>query len=188
MKAIRKMTFIGLTPNLRLINLLDRIRYFIYFLDSAFNPSKKLLKIHDYLIREKGESLVHKDYPFYLENVFPGSLKPADHTQKTSRRIKKTLPPGLDFNGRGDAFFFLCLFDKLRILPVMVVLLLKAMGPGIIFNKNLGFFSKQKYKHVYKYFLNDKTLFVERRKASRRKACRFASQVDFVERRKAEVC
>ncbi len=187
LKTVKKMTFIGVTPNLRLINLLDRIRYFIYFLDSSFNPSKKLLKIHDYLIFEKGESLVHNDYPFYLKSVFPGSLKPADHTHKTSKRIKKTLPPGLDFNGRGDAFLFLCLFDKFRIQPVMVLLLLKAMGPGVIFNKNLGLFSKHKYRHVLKFFMKDKALFVERRKASRRKACRFASQVDFVERRKAEV-
>lgn len=187
LKTIRKMTFVGLTPNLRLVNLLDRIRYFIYFLDSTFNPSNKLLKIHDYLIFEKGESLVHKEFPFYLKSVFPGSLKPADHTHKTSKRILKTLPPGLDFNGRGDAFLFLCLFDKFRILPVMVLLLFKGMGTGIIFNKKLGLFSKHKYSYVFSFFIKDKSLFVERRKSKSRKAKKIISQVDFVERRKAEV-
>ncbi|HPS59019.1 MAG TPA: hypothetical protein PK514_13015 [Spirochaetota bacterium] len=186
-RGIRKMTFVGLTPNLRLVNLLDRIRHAIYFLDSTFNPSKKLLKIHDYLLEKKGESLVHDSYPFFLRNVFPGSLKPTDHTQKTSKRVRKMLPPGLDFNGRGDAFLFLCLFDKVRLLPVLVILSLKALGPGILFDKKLGFFSRKKYHHIYKYLSTDSVLFVERRKANRRKKDRIREQVGFVERRRVAV-
>ena len=187
LKNIRKMTFMGLTPNLRLVNLLDRIRHFIHFLDSSFNPSEKLMKIHDYLIEAKGESLVNRDYPFFLNGVFPGSLKPVDHINRTSDRIRRILPPGLDFNNRGDAFLFLCLFDKVRILPVMVALLLKAMGPGIIFNKKLGLLSRSKYRHVYQYLFRDKTLFVERRKTKRRKQALAVEGVDFIERRRVAV-
>jgi len=187
LKNIRKMTFMGLTPNLRLVNLLDRLRHFIHFLDSSFNPSTKLMKIHDYLIEAKGESLVNRDYPFFLNGVFPGSLKPVDHINRTSDRIRRILPPGLDFNTRGDAFLFLCLFDKVRILPVMVALLLKAMGPGIIFNKKLGLISRSKYRHVYQYLFRDKTLFIERRKTKRRKQTLAVEGVDFIERRRVAV-
>ena len=186
-RNIRKMTFVSLTPNLRLVNLLDRLRHIIHFLDSTFNPSKRLMKIHDYLIEAKGESLVHCDYPFFLKNVFPGSLKPADHMYNTSKRIRKILPPGLDFNRRGDAFLFLCCFDKMRILPVMVVLLVKAMGFKILFDKKLGLLSGEKYNHAYKYLALDKTLFVERRKANRRRLMAGNGGIEFIERRENAV-
>lgn len=187
-KSIRKMTFVSLTPNMRLINLLDKIRYIVRFLDNTFNPSQRLMKIHDYLIENKGVVLVHQDYPFFLKNIFPGSLKPADHSDRTSQRIKKMIPPGLDFHGRGDAFLFLSCFDKVRLFPVMLVLMIQAMGFRVLFSKNIGLFSKNKYSHAYKYLALDKSIRIERRKTDRRKNNQNGILIDgiLVDRRKLE--
>lgn len=158
MKHLKRMTFIGLTPNLRLVNVMDRVRHTIRLLDTSFNPSPNLMKIHDYVVEMKGTSLVHEDYPFFLKSVFPGSLKPADHTHRTSHRIKKMLPPGLDFNGRGDAFLFLSTFNKVRLWPIHVLLLLKSLGPRIIIDENLGLLSRKKHAHVKQYLKLDRKL------------------------------
>jgi len=148
MKDVNRMTFISLTPNIRLINLLDKLRFAIRFLDTSFNPSQNLLKIHNSVLERKDAVLVHEDYPFFLKGVFPGSMKTAECSYKTSDRIKKILPPGLDLDSRGDAFLFLSSFSRIGIIPVMVILLLKALGPKIIFNRNLGIISFNKIKDI----------------------------------------
>lgn len=148
MKEVNKMTFISLTPNIRLINLLDKLRFAIRFVDTSFNPSQNLLKIHDSVLERKGATLVHKDFPFFLKGIFPGSLKPMECSYKTSDRIKKILPPGLDLKSRGDAFLFLSCFSRMEIFPIMIVLLLKALGPKIIFNRKLGLISFHKIKDI----------------------------------------
>ena len=157
-KHIKKMTFIGLTPNLRLVNIMDKMRHTIRFLDTTFNPSSNLLKIHDYVVEKKGVCLVHEGYPFFLRSVFPGSMKASDHTHRTSGRIKKMLPPGLDFNGRGDAFLFLASFGKFHMWLFHVALLLKSLGIRILIDRKLGLLGRGKTDHVNRCFAQDKKL------------------------------
>jgi len=157
-KHIKKMIFIGLTPNLRLVNVMDRMRHIIRLLDTTFNPSPNLMKIHDYILEKKDASLVEDSHPFFLKSVFPGSLKPCDHTHRTSERIKKMLPPGLDFNGRGDAFLLLASFGKYYMWPFHVALLLKSLGIRIVTDRKLGLLGKEKIDHVNRYFALDENL------------------------------
>ncbi|HOO73534.1 MAG TPA: hypothetical protein PK926_17375 [Spirochaetota bacterium] len=157
-KHIKKMTFIGLTPNLRLVNIMDKMRHTIRLLDTTFKPSSNLLKIHDYVVEKKGASLVHEGYPFFLKSVFPGSLKASDHTHRTSERIKKMLPPGLDFNGRGDAFLFLASFGKFQMWIFHVALLLKSLGIRIFIDRKLGLLGREKIDHVNRYFSLDEKM------------------------------
>lgn len=184
MKNIKKMTFISVTPNLKLINLLDRLRHIIRVLDNTFNPSPNLMKINQYIVEKKGATLVHPDYPFFLKGVFPGSLNPVDCSHNTSKRIEKMIPPGIDFHGRGDAFLFISCFGKLRLWPIMVVLLIKALGFGIFTNTNLGLLSRRKYKHVNKYLTVGNNIRIERRKNDRRVSSGIPDNADFVERRR----
>ncbi len=146
MKEVNTMTFISLTPNIRLINILDRLRFAIRFVDTSFNPSLNLMKIHDTVLERKEAVLVHEDFPFFLRGIFPGSLKQGDCSYRTSGRIRKILPPGLDLKSRGDAFLFIACFSKTGIIPIMVVLLIKALGFKVIFSKKLGLISFHKIK------------------------------------------
>ncbi|HRZ28944.1 MAG TPA: hypothetical protein P5346_17130 [Spirochaetota bacterium] len=187
MKGIDKMVFMGLTPNLRLVNVLDRYRFAYRMLDNSFNPSPELLKVHDAFLEKKGAELVHKDYPFFLKSAFPGSMKPADCGQKTSKRIEKILPPGLDFNFRGDAFLFFMAFGKLTVLPPLVIMMLLTFGLGALTNKKLGFFSRKKYEEIDRFLkLNGNTM-VERRKSDRRVVDKKPVDIEhLVERRKSD--
>ncbi|HOO72835.1 MAG TPA: hypothetical protein PK926_13855 [Spirochaetota bacterium] len=187
MKGLNKMVFMGLTPNMRLVNTLDRLHFVYSFMDNSFNPSPDLLKIHDTFLEKKGAELVHKDYPFFLKSAFPGSLKPSDCGQKISKRIEKILPPGLDFNYRGDAFLFFMAFGKLKVWPAMIFMLLLTFGVQTFINVKLGIFSRKKFIETDKYLkLNGNTL-VERRKNDRRNPHNTAVlSRDFVERRKSE--
>jgi hypothetical protein len=151
MKHVNTMTFVGLTPNLKLINLLDKFRYIIQFIKTSFNPSPAIFKIRDSFLEKKGATLVHEDYPFFLKGVFPGSLKPSDGCKNASKRVKKMLPHGLDFNSRGDAYLFLACFHQITIFPIMLILIIKALGFKFLFNSSLGYFSRKKNIDVYKY-------------------------------------
>jgi hypothetical protein len=187
MKGLDKMVFMGLTPNMRLVNQLDRYRWVYRMLDNSFNASPDLLKIHDAFLEKKGAELVHPDYPFFLKSAFPGSLKPADCGQKTSKRVARILPPGLDFNYRGDAFLFFASFGKKSVWPILVAFLYIALGKEAFFNKKLGIFSRRKFEDIDLYLKLNGNTFVERRRNDRRKV---SAVVDgsgkLVERRKSD--
>lgn len=151
MKDINRMVFMGLTPNMGLINLLDKLRCLYQFLDNSFNPSENLLKIHDTYLVKKGAFLVHEDYPFFLKSMFPGSMERGKVNRKTSERVKKILPPGLDLNHRGDAFLFFASFSLIGVWPVMVLLMFISLGKGMLLNRKLGFLSWNKFDEAKKY-------------------------------------
>lgn len=167
MKDINRMVFMGLTPNMGMINLLDKLRCLYQFLDNSFKPSKNLLKIHDLYLVKKDAFLVHEDYPFFLKSMFPGSMEKGNVSRKTSKRIEKILPPGLDMKHRGDAFLFFASFSLTGVWPVMVLMMFISLGYGILLNRKMGFLSWNKFDDAEKYLELSGHVLIEESKKKR---------------------
>ncbi len=170
MKGIKKMVFMGLTPNARLIHTLEKYHFIYKFLDNTFEPSQNLIKLHDTYLEKKGASLVHKDYPFFLKSIFPGSQKPDDYEMRLSEKVKQMMPPGLDFRYRGDAFLFFAAFGKINVLPALAGLMFLSFGIKALFNKKLGLLGLKKNEDAKRYIERKEKASIERRKGERRKA------------------
>ncbi len=151
MRDIDRIVFLGLTPNLGLINLLDKLRCLYQFLDNSFRPSENLLKIHDAYLAKKGAVLVHENYPFFLKGVFPGSMDKGKVNKSATERVNKILPPGLDLNHRGDAFLFFASFSLAGVWPIMVLFMFVSLGRGMLMNRKLGFLSRNKFEDARQY-------------------------------------
>jgi len=168
MKNINRIVFMGLTPNMGMVNLLDKMRCLYQFLDNSFKPSENLLKIHDMYLERKGAFLVHEDYPFFLKGVFPGSMEKGGECGKSSKRVEEILPPGLDMHHRGDAFLFFASFSLISVWPIMVIIMFISLGNGILLNRKFGFLSWNKYNDARKYLELSGNTLIERKGKIRR--------------------
>lgn len=186
-KEIKRAVFMGLTPNTRLMYTLEKYKYVFKFIDNTFNPSPDLFKLHDTYIENKGASLVHKDYPFFLKSIYPGSQKPDDYAEKLSVKIKGMIPPNIDFRYRGDAFLFFASFSKLSAWLPLTFMMFVSFGLKALFAKKLGLLSIYKYSDFKKYFSGQPAGHNDRRSGERRKShltnTLYEVNGEFIERR-----
>ncbi len=132
-----------LTPNISVINGIYKYRFLFATMEaSTFKPDKNLMKIHDKLLLREKTTLVNKDYSFFFENIFPGSIKKTDKKIKCPEKLKKMIPPEVDFIKRGDSFAFLASFSMLTCLPGITTLMFKCFGKKYLTNNNIGIFLK----------------------------------------------
>lgn len=139
-KKNAKFTFLSITPNPGVIQGYFNYRYlFNFFMRNPFNPSDDLMMIHDKFLFRKKLSLVHKDYPFVIKNMFPGSLSPFE-TKPFSGKLQEMIPEGVDFFERGDAFAFMAIFSKFTCWPGITTMMFRFFGREYIRNEHLGLF------------------------------------------------
>ena len=135
-----KFTFLSITPNPGVMLGYFRYRYLLSIMVNTFKPSPDLMKIHDKYLEKKNHSLVHKDYPFIIKNMFPGSLS-SFKTKPFPPKLKKMIPDDANFFERGDAFAFMAIFSKYTCWPGITLMMFRFFGKEYVTNKNMGIFA-----------------------------------------------
>ena len=143
MKDIKKGVFLSATCNPNVIKSFYNHLFIFRFVDNCFFPSKDLLKVHDRYLEKNDLSLVDGDYPFFVENLFPGSIK-KKHKIEFSKKILKYIPPGFNCLNRGDSLLFMALGRRVHGWPVLLFLMLLFFGKEIWLNKKIGLFRQIK--------------------------------------------
>jgi len=143
LKEVKKGVFLGATCNPNIINSFYRHRYIFRLIDNCFFPSKDLLQVHDKYLEKNNLSLVHGDYPFFVKNIFPESIKKKQKVE-FQKKILNYIPPGFNCLNRGDSLLFMVLGRRIHGWPVLLLLMQLFFGKEIWRNKTLGLFRQAK--------------------------------------------
>lgn len=137
-----RFTFLSISPNPGVILGYYNYRFLFSIMDNPFRLSADLMAFHDRFLSRNKLSLVHKDYPFVIKNMFPGSLNPFV-TEPFPEKLKRMIPDDANFFDRGDAFAFIGLFSKYTCWPPITFMMFRFFGMKYITNPNVGILKKK---------------------------------------------
>ena len=144
-KGIKHFVFMSISGNPRIVNGYYKHSGIIKILfDCSFNASDELVDLMDAYRNKYKISLVHKDYPFCVKNMFPGS-NAFNHEEirvQFLNVVKKALPKDFDYFKRGDAFAFLVKVSKNFAFKFVFVLMVIAYGKKFFSHKGIGIFAR----------------------------------------------
>ena len=142
-KDVKHFVFMSISSNPRGVNGYYKHSYIKKLFDCSFDASDELVKVMDAYRKEYNIALVHKDYPFSLKNIFPGSntFDPAEKRYQFLDEVKLYMPQDFDHMKRGDAFAFLVKISRISGLMLIFFLMLKSFGKKFLFCKDIGLFS-----------------------------------------------
>jgi len=132
--GLRHIVYLSISANPKVINGYFKNAYTRILFDCSFKPSADLIRIKDAYCRSFNLSTLHRDYPFCLKEVFPGSNSIDPHTTGCNFSSRVRLPTDFDHVKRGDAFAFMVKVPKTA--ARMVVLIIMAVSFGRHFPKN----------------------------------------------------
>jgi len=184
-ERVKKVFPLSISANPRVVNNYLKNRYITSVFDNSFNPSPELTSIFDKFLRKNNYSLVDNNYPFCVENLFPGSNR-FDRTDKRyqfSSSVRKRLPDDFDHMVRGDAFAFMVRISMKAWWFISFMMMMLIFGKEHWFNKSVGVFSSA--KHVNSQNETREKVFVEKRFTDRRVVGIGAYMDDRVNRRVA---
>jgi len=146
LKGIKHVIFLSISANPRVVNGYFKNSYTRILFDCSFKPSKQLIALKEEYCRKHNIALVHKDYPFCLKNLFPGSnnFDCNDPRFQFSREVKANMPPDFDHMVRGDAFAFMLKVSKASARTVVLLFMLFDFGKDYLSRKGVGLFSSRK--------------------------------------------
>jgi hypothetical protein len=142
-KDVKNFVFMSISSNPRIVNGYYKHSYIKKMFDCSFDASRDLVEVMDAYRKEYNIALVHKDYPFSLKNVFPGSntFDPTEKRFQFLDRVKMHMPKEFDHMKRGDAFAFLVKISRISGIMLIFFLMLHSFGKKFLFNKYIGLFS-----------------------------------------------
>jgi hypothetical protein len=142
-KDVKNFVFMSISSNPRIVNGYYKHSYIKKLFDCSFNASDELVGLMDAYCKKYKITPVHKDYPFSLKNIFPGSntFDPTEKRFKFLDGVKMHMPKDFDHMKRGDAFAFLVKISRISGIMLIFFLMLKSFGKKFFFRKYIGLFS-----------------------------------------------
>ena len=144
-KNIKHFAFMSVSGNPRIVNGYYKHSYIKFLFDCSFKASHELIEFMD-AFREKYKlSLVHKDYPFCLKNIFPGSniFDPTNKRFQFLDVVKKSMPEEFDHLIRGDAFAFLVKISNISGRILVFIIMAISFSKKFFSRKGIGVFTSQ---------------------------------------------
>ncbi len=144
-KSVKHFAFLSISGSPRVVNGYFRHNYVKYLFDCSFSASKELIEFMDAYRTKYKLSLVHKDYPFCLKNMFPGSnrFNPKDQQFQFLVSVRRELPEDFDYMTRGDAFAFLGKASKFSGRILVFIVMTVSFGKKFFSRKGIGFFARK---------------------------------------------
>lgn len=142
-KDVKNFVFMSISSNPRIVNGYYKHRYIQKLFDCSFKASDELVDLMDAYCKEYKIKLVHKDYPFCLKNIFPGSntFDPTEKRFQFLDEVKLHMPKDFDHMKRGDAFAFLVKTSRIFGCLLIFFLMFHSFGKKFFFRKHIGLFS-----------------------------------------------
>ncbi len=143
-KGIKHFVFMSISGNPRIINGYYKHSYPIKILfDCSFKASDKLIEAFNAFRDRYRMALVHEDYPFCVQNLFPGSntFDPEDERFQFLVKVKNSMPEHFDPMKRGDAFAFLVKVPTSFTRAFVTFLMSFAFGKKFFSRKGIGLFA-----------------------------------------------
>jgi len=146
LSGIKHLVFLSISANPRVVNGYFKNSYTRILFDCSFKPSKQLIALKEEYCRKHNISLVHKDYPFCLKNLFPGSnnFDCKDPRFQFSREVRANMPPDFDHMVRGDAYAFMVKVSITAARAVIRLIMALDFGMDYFSRKGVGIFSPKK--------------------------------------------
>jgi len=144
-EGVKHFGLLAISSNPRIINVFYKYSCLIKILfDCSFNASDRLIEALKAYRNHHHISLVHKDYPFCLKNMFPGSntFNPEDKKFQFLDVVKLNMPVHFDHMKRGDAFAFLVKVPKYLTRAVVFTLMILSFGKKFFSRKGIGLFTR----------------------------------------------
>lgn len=141
-KDVKNFVFMSISSNPRIVNGYYKHRYIQKLFDCSFNASDELIELMDAYCKEYKINLVHKDYPFCLKNIFPGSntFDPTEKKFQFLDDVKLHMPEEFDHMGRGDAFAFLIKISRISARILVFFLMVASFGGKFFSCRDIGLF------------------------------------------------
>lgn len=140
-ESVKHFVFMSISGNPRIVNGYYQNSYLIKILfDCSFDASDELVKLMDAYRQKYKIALVHKDYPFSLKNIFPGSntFDPTEKRYQFLEEVKMYMPKDFDHMKRGDSFAFLVKISKFSARILVFILMVSAFGKIFLSSNKIG--------------------------------------------------
>lgn len=144
-EKIKRFVLVSTSCNPKVVNNYFKNKYVTKILDNSFKPSQELIAVHNEYVKKYNYQLVHKDYPFCLKNMFPGSNQ-FDKYEKVPQYldgVKSKMPPDFDYITRGDAWAFMVNASKAAYYTFTVATALTYLGSEVLFNEKIGLLKRK---------------------------------------------
>lgn len=145
-KDTEHFVFLAISSNPRIINAFYKYSHIIkVFFDCSFKPSGELIEVLEIYRNMHKISLVDRNYPFCLKNMFPGSntFNPAEKRFLFLDMVKNSMPRNFDHMKRGDAFAFLVKVPRYVTHAFVFILMVLSFGRNYFSRKGIGFFARK---------------------------------------------
>lgn len=142
---VKRFVFVSTSCNPKVVNNYFKNKYVSKVLDNSFDPSEKLVEVHNEYLKKYNYTLVNNDYPFCLKNMFPGSnqFEKYEKIPQYIDGVKSKLPPEFDYVQRGDAWAFMVNASIKAFYLFTVATSLTFIGGKALFNNKIGLLKRK---------------------------------------------